>query len=75
MTTATIYPIPGYPTVYLTSAGVQMTIRPMVPEDADALNVGSAPASRPCMWHDPCFRAAVDVEMTYDEGGEHARRR
>ena len=33
MTTTTIYPIPGYPTVYLTTDGAQMTIRPMVPED------------------------------------------
>jgi L-amino acid N-acyltransferase YncA len=37
MSTTTIYPIPGYPTVYLTSDGAQMTIRPMVPEDQDAL--------------------------------------
>ena len=37
MTTTTIYPIPGYPTVYLTTDGAQMTIRPMVPEDKDAL--------------------------------------
>jgi L-amino acid N-acyltransferase YncA len=37
MTTTTIYPIPGYPTVYLTADGAQMTIRPMVPEDKDAL--------------------------------------
>ncbi|HEY5864353.1 MAG TPA: GNAT family N-acetyltransferase [Candidatus Tectomicrobia bacterium] len=37
MTTTTIYPIPGYPTVYLTTDGAQMTIRPMVPEDQDAL--------------------------------------
>jgi len=33
MTTTTIYPIPGYPTVYLTADGAPMTIRPMVPED------------------------------------------
>jgi L-amino acid N-acyltransferase YncA len=33
----TIYPIPGYPMVYLTTDGAQMTIRPMVPEDKDAL--------------------------------------
>jgi L-amino acid N-acyltransferase YncA len=33
----TIYPIPGYPTVYLTADGAQMTIRPMVPEDHNAL--------------------------------------
>jgi hypothetical protein len=37
MTTTTIYPIPGYPTVYLTTDGAQMTIRPMVPGDKDAL--------------------------------------
>ena len=37
MTTTTIYPIPGYPTVYLTADGAQMTIRPMVPEDQEAL--------------------------------------
>jgi L-amino acid N-acyltransferase YncA len=37
MATTTIYPIPGYPTVSLTSDGAQMTIRPMVPEDEDAL--------------------------------------
>ena len=37
MTTTTIYPIPGYPTVYLTTDNVPMTIRPMVPEDQDAL--------------------------------------
>jgi L-amino acid N-acyltransferase YncA len=35
--TTTIYPIPGYPTVYLTTDNVPMTIRPMVPEDQDAL--------------------------------------
>ena len=28
MATTTIYPIPGYPTVYLTTDGAQMTIRP-----------------------------------------------
>jgi L-amino acid N-acyltransferase YncA len=33
----TIYPIPGYPTVSLTADGAQMTIRPMVPEDQEAL--------------------------------------
>jgi L-amino acid N-acyltransferase YncA len=37
MTTTTIYPIPGYPTVSLTTDGAQMAIRPMVPEDEDAL--------------------------------------
>ena len=37
MATATIYPIPGYPTLYLTEDRVQMTIRPMVPEDKDDL--------------------------------------
>ena len=37
MATTTLYPIPGYPTVYLTADGAQMTIRPMVPEDKDDL--------------------------------------
>lgn len=37
MTTTTLYPIPGYPMVYLTEDGAQMTIRPMVPDDKDAL--------------------------------------
>jgi len=37
MTTTTIYPIAGYPTIYLTTDGAQMTIRPMVPEDKDEL--------------------------------------
>jgi L-amino acid N-acyltransferase YncA len=37
MTTTTIYPLPGYPTIYLTEDGEQMTIRPMVPEDQGAL--------------------------------------
>lgn len=37
MATTTIYPIPGYPTVYLTTDGAQMTIRPMVPTDQEAL--------------------------------------
>jgi L-amino acid N-acyltransferase YncA len=37
MTTTTIYPIPGFPMIYLTTDGAQMTIRPMVPEDKDAL--------------------------------------
>jgi L-amino acid N-acyltransferase YncA len=37
MTTTTIYPISGYPTVYLTTDNAPMTIRPMVPEDQDAL--------------------------------------
>ena len=31
MTMTTVYPIPGYPMVYLTADGAQMTIRPMVP--------------------------------------------
>jgi hypothetical protein len=31
MTLTTIYPIPGYPTVYLTEDGEPMTIRPMLP--------------------------------------------
>jgi acetyltransferase len=37
MATTTIYPIPGYPTVCLTTDGAQMTIRPMIPEDQEAL--------------------------------------
>ena len=37
MTTTTTYPIAGYPTVYLTADGAQMSIRPMVPEDQGAL--------------------------------------
>jgi L-amino acid N-acyltransferase YncA len=37
MATTTIYPIPGYPTVYLTTDGAQMTIRPMMPQDQEAL--------------------------------------
>ncbi|MFQ6026588.1 MAG: GNAT family N-acetyltransferase [Dehalococcoidia bacterium] len=35
----TTYPIPGYPTVYLTEDHAEMTIRPMIPEDqADLLD-------------------------------------
>ena len=37
MTTTAIYPIAGFPMVYLTTDGAQMTIRPMVPEDKDDL--------------------------------------
>ncbi len=37
MTTTTIYPIPGYPAVHLTEDNAQMTIRPMVPTDQEAL--------------------------------------
>lgn len=37
MSTTTVYPIPGYPTVNLTEDGAQITIRPMVSEDKDAL--------------------------------------
>ena len=37
MVVSTTYPIPGYPTVHLTNGGVQITIRPMVPEDGDDL--------------------------------------
>ena len=37
MSTTTIYPIPGYPTIYLTEDRAQMTIRPMVPEDQEEL--------------------------------------
>jgi L-amino acid N-acyltransferase YncA len=32
-----IYPLPGYPAVYHTPGGTQVTIRPMQPEDRDAL--------------------------------------
>jgi L-amino acid N-acyltransferase YncA len=35
--TTVIYPIPGYPTVYLTEDSQQITIRPMVPGDEKAL--------------------------------------
>jgi L-amino acid N-acyltransferase YncA len=37
MSTTTIFPIPGYPTIYLTEDSVQVTIRPMVPEDKEDL--------------------------------------
>jgi hypothetical protein len=37
MATTTIYPIPGYPAMYLTEDSAQMTIRPMVPEDQNDL--------------------------------------
>jgi L-amino acid N-acyltransferase YncA len=37
MPTTTVYPIPGYPTVYLTQDSQPMTIRPMLPEDKDDL--------------------------------------
>ena len=37
MATTTVYPVPGYPTVHLTEDGVQMTIRPMLPTDEEAL--------------------------------------
>jgi len=37
MATTTVYPIPGYPTVYLTEDHQDITIRPMVPTDKDAL--------------------------------------
>jgi L-amino acid N-acyltransferase YncA len=33
----TVYPIPGYPTVYLTEDNENVTIRPMVSSDKDAL--------------------------------------
>jgi L-amino acid N-acyltransferase YncA len=36
-TTTTVYPLPGYPTVQLTKSGEQITIRPMTPQDKDAL--------------------------------------
>jgi hypothetical protein len=32
MATVTVYPVPGYPTVYLTEDHEQITIRPMVPQ-------------------------------------------
>jgi L-amino acid N-acyltransferase YncA len=35
--TTTVYPIPGFPTVYLTEDNKDMTIRPMLPTDKDAL--------------------------------------
>ncbi len=37
MSMTTIYPVPGYPTVYLTEDSAPMTIRPMVPSDEDGL--------------------------------------
>ncbi len=37
MTTTVTYPIPGYPTVQLTEDGEEITIRPMLPTDKDAL--------------------------------------
>jgi hypothetical protein len=37
MSTTTIFPVPGYPTIYLTEDSVQVTIRPMVPEDKEDL--------------------------------------
>ncbi|MDA0733868.1 MAG: GNAT family N-acetyltransferase [Chloroflexi bacterium] len=37
MSTTTIYPVPGYPTTYLTEDSAPMIIRPMVPEDEAAL--------------------------------------
>ena len=33
----TIYKIPGFPTVHLTNDGIQIAIRPMLPDDKDAL--------------------------------------
>lgn len=35
--TTTVYPIPGYPTVYLSENNENITIRPMVPGDKDML--------------------------------------
>jgi L-amino acid N-acyltransferase YncA len=35
--TTTVYPIPGFPTVYLTEDNKDITIRPMLPTDKDAL--------------------------------------
>lgn len=37
MASTVIYPLSGYPTVYLTTDGAEMTIRPMVPDDRGAL--------------------------------------
>lgn len=37
MAATTVYKLPGYPTVHLTIDGTQIEIRPMVPEDKDAL--------------------------------------
>jgi L-amino acid N-acyltransferase YncA len=37
MATVTVYPLPGYPTVYLTEDHEQIIIRLMVPEDQEAL--------------------------------------
>jgi len=37
MSTTTIYPIPGYPAIHLTEDNTQMTIRPMLPSDQEAL--------------------------------------
>jgi L-amino acid N-acyltransferase YncA len=37
MSTTTIYPIPGYPAIYVTEDRAQMSIRPMVPEDKNDL--------------------------------------
>lgn len=34
---AAIFPIPGYPTVYKSPGGAEVTIRPMVPTDKDSL--------------------------------------
>ncbi len=37
MTTARTIPLPGYPTVRLTQDGKEMTVRPLVPDDKQAL--------------------------------------
>lgn len=37
MSTTMVYPIPGYPAMYLTEDRTQITIRPMVPEDKNDL--------------------------------------
>lgn len=37
MATTTVYSIPGYPTVMSTDDGRELTIRPMVPQDKEAL--------------------------------------
>jgi L-amino acid N-acyltransferase YncA len=37
MARVTVYPVPGYPTVYLTEGHEQINVRPMVPQDQEAL--------------------------------------
>lgn len=51
MTTTTTYPIPGYPTVSLTTDDAPTTIRPMVPEDQAAmLNLTNNCRKLPQFW-------------------------